>query len=39
MEILSGSLLSAKLGREITVEELYAVEAMRSEPIPGWPIG
>ena len=39
MEILSGSLLSAKLGREITVEELYAIEAMRAEPIPGWPIG
>ncbi|MBD3181855.1 hypothetical protein GF312_06160 [Candidatus Poribacteria bacterium] len=39
MEILSGSLLSAKLGREITVSELYSIEAMRSEPVPGWPIG
>lgn len=39
MEILSGSLLSAKLGREITVEELYTIEAMRYEPTPGWPIG
>ena len=39
MEILSGALLSAKLGREITVSELYSIEAMRSEPTPGWPIG
>jgi predicted dehydrogenase len=39
MEIMSGALLSAKLGREITVPELYAIEAMRSEPVPGWPIG
>jgi len=39
MEIMSGALLSAKLGREITVPELYAIEAMRSEPTPGWPIG
>jgi predicted dehydrogenase len=39
MEIMSGALLSAKLGREITVSELYAIEAMRSEPVPGWPIG
>jgi predicted dehydrogenase len=39
MEIMSGALLSAKLGREITVSELYAIEAMRSEPTPGWPIG
>ncbi|MFQ6040700.1 MAG: Gfo/Idh/MocA family protein [Candidatus Poribacteria bacterium] len=38
MEIMSGALLSAKLGREITVPELYAIEAMRSEPTPGWPI-
>jgi len=38
MEIMSGTLLSAKLGREITVSELYAIEAMRAEPIPGWPI-
>jgi predicted dehydrogenase len=39
MEIMSGALLSAKLGREITVPELYSIEAMRSEPTPGWPIG
>lgn len=39
MEIMSGALLSAKLGREITVPELYAIETMRSEPTPGWPIG
>ena len=39
MEIMSGGLLSAKLGREITVRELYAIEAMRYEPTPGWPIG
>ena len=38
MEIMSGALLSAKLGREITVSELYAIEAMRLEPVPGWPI-
>ncbi len=38
MEIMSGALLSAKLGREITVSELYAIEEMRSEPTPGWPI-
>lgn len=38
MEIMSGALLSAKLGREITVPELYTIEAMRSEPTPGWPI-
>ncbi len=38
MEIMSGALLSAKLKREITVGELYAVEAIRSEPTPGWPI-
>jgi len=38
MEIMSGALLSAKLGREVTVSELYAIEAMRSEPTPGWPI-
>ena len=37
-EIMSGSLLSAKLGREITVEELYEIEALRTEPTPGWPI-
>jgi len=36
---MSGALLSAKLKREITVSELYAIEAMRSEPTPGWPIG
>jgi predicted dehydrogenase len=39
MEIMSGALLSAKLGREITVPELYTFEAMRYEPTPGWPIG
>jgi hypothetical protein len=39
MEIMSSALLSAKLGREITVPELYAIEAMRPEPTPGWPIG
>ncbi len=38
MEILSGALLSAKLGREVTVEELYAIERIRLEPKPGWPI-
>ncbi len=38
MEIMSGALLSAKLGREITVSELYAIEGLRSEPTPGWPI-
>ena len=37
-EIMSGSLLSAKLGREISVEELYEIEALRTEPAPGWPI-
>ena len=37
-EIMSGALLSAKLGREITVEELYEIDALRTEPIPGWPI-
>ena len=35
-EIMSGALLSAKLGREISVEELYEIEALRAEPIPGW---
>lgn len=35
-EIMSGSLLSAKLGREISVEELYEIEGLRAEPIPGW---
>jgi len=35
-EIMSGSLLSAKLGREISVEELYEIEALRTEPTPGW---
>lgn len=38
VEIMAGALLSAKLGREITVSELYDVESMRSEPVPGWPI-
>lgn len=38
MEIMSGTLLSAKLKREITVRELYAIEAMRYERTPGWPI-
>ena len=37
-EIMSGSLLSAKLGREISIEELYEIEALRTEPTPGWPI-
>ena len=37
-EIMSASLLSAKLGREISVEELYEIEALRTEPTPGWPI-
>ncbi len=37
-EIMSGALLSAKLGREITVDELYELEALRAEPTPGWPI-
>ncbi len=37
-QIMSGSLLSAKLGREISVEELYEIEALRTEPTPGWPI-
>ncbi len=37
-EIMSGALLSAKLGREVSVEELYQLEALRAEPIPGWPI-
>ena len=37
-EIMSGSLLSAKLGREISVAELYEIEALRTEPTPGWPI-
>ena len=38
MEIMSGALLSAKLGREITVAELYAIEQMRTEPTSGWSI-
>jgi predicted dehydrogenase len=38
MEIMSGALLSAKLGREVAVEELYAIEKIRMEPRPGWPI-
>jgi len=38
MEIMSGALLSAKLGREVTVDELYTIEAMRTEPTPGWPV-
>jgi predicted dehydrogenase len=38
MEIMSGALLSSKLGREITVDELYTIEKMRTEPTPGWPI-
>ena len=29
---MSGALLSAKLGREISVEELYEIEALRTEP-------
>lgn len=35
-EIMSGALLSAKLGREVSVEELYELEGLRAEPIPGW---
>ena len=38
MEIMSGALLSAKLGREVAVEELYTIEKIRMEPRPGWPI-
>lgn len=38
MEIMSGALLSAKLGREISVEELYEIETLRAESIPGWHI-
>ena len=38
MEIMSGALLSAKLGREITIHELYAIEQMRAEPTLGWSI-
>lgn len=38
MEIMSGALLSAELGREITVDELYAIEEIRSQPGVGWPI-
>ncbi len=37
-EIMSGALLSAKLGREVSVEELYELEGLRAEPIPGWHI-
>jgi predicted dehydrogenase len=37
-EIMSGALLSAKLGREISIEELYELEGLRAEPIPGWHI-
>lgn len=37
-EIMSGALLSAKLRREVSVEELYELEALRTEPTPGWPI-
>ncbi len=37
-EIMSGALLSAKLRREINVDELYDIEALRSEPTHGWPI-
>ena len=35
---MSGALLSAKLRREVSVEELYELEALRTEPTPGWPI-
>jgi len=38
MEIISGALLSAKLGREITIPELYAIEKIHSEPGGGWSI-
>ena len=38
MEIMSGALLSAKLGWEITIAELYVIEQMRAEPTPGWSI-
>ena len=37
-EIMSGALLSAKLGREVSVDELYELEGLRAEPIPGWHI-
>ena len=37
-EIMSGALLSAKLGREVSIEELYELEGLRAEPIPGWHI-
>jgi len=38
MEIMSGALLSAELGREVTISELYAMEEIRSRPGEGWPI-
>lgn len=36
MEILSGALLSAYLGREVSVEEVYEIESLRSLPTRGW---
>lgn len=36
MEILAGALLSARLGREVTITELYEFESLREGP-PGWP--
>lgn len=37
MEILSAALLSAWLRREVTIDDLYAIEALRSLPTRGWP--
>jgi len=38
MEIMTDALSSAKLGQEISVEELYQIEGLQAEPVPGWPI-
>lgn len=37
MEILSGALLSSRLKREVSVEEVYEIEAVRALPTRGWP--
>jgi len=37
MEMLSAALLSAWLGREVTIAELYDIEALRAVPGQGWP--
>lgn len=37
MEILSGALLSSRLGREVSVSEVYQIEALRALQTPGWP--